>query len=158
MDLLLLLLDHRRFAIEAPAVQAVSRAVAVLALPKAPAAIEGIVDFRGTLAPLIDLRARFGYPPSALHPAQHLVFARAATRLVAFRADEVLGLSTVSDTEIEPMERLAAGSRYVSGVARLPNGLVLIHDLDEFLSHSESIQLEESLARLDLAQQPGMER
>lgn len=151
MNVLLFSLDRRQFAIPASAAHAVTRAAAITPLPGAPAAVEGIVDVRGTFAPVYDLRQRFGIAPLPVDPAQHLVIADTATRRVAFRVDQVLGLSALSETEIQPIGHVLAGVQLVTGVAKLPRGIVLIHDLDCFLDHDDLILLNETMGAFESA-------
>lgn len=135
----------RRYALPAGIVQEVVRAVAFSPLPKSPPIIEGVVNYRGTLVPVLGTRQRFGLAPLPLAPDQHLLVAVLGSRRVALRVDRALDVITVDDNLIEPADRIAPGTEYVAGLAKLPDGLVVIHDLERFLSLPESHQLEAAL-------------
>ena len=47
--------------------------MAVSPLPRAPEIVEGVINIRGTVLPVIDIRPRFGFPASPLHPDQHFI-------------------------------------------------------------------------------------
>lgn len=152
VSLVLFALHGKRFAVRGRGVREVVRSVAVAALPDAPAVVEGVVNYRGRIVPVLDVRSRFGLPGRILDPNQHFIVAEAGPRLVALRVDQALDLLEVSDDDIETATRVAPGSRHTEGVARLPDGLVVIHDLERFLSLDEGVLLDTSLRRADPAQ------
>jgi purine-binding chemotaxis protein CheW len=61
--------------------------------------------------------------------------------------DRALELVSIDPAEVTPAHLLARRVQYLSGVARLPDGLLLIHDLNTFLSHAEAEKLDEASAR-----------
>lgn len=122
-------------------VREILRAVAVTRLPHAPAVVEGIVDVRGEIVPVLDIRERFGLPRSDIHPEEHFILARAGGRPVLLRADRAL---EVRDVEVDPLTGFAEGE-HLAGVARLPDSLAVIYDLETFLSASDSVLLEAAL-------------
>src|SRR5215813_89561 len=85
-------LDEQRFGLPMADVREVVRVAAFARLPKAPEVIEGVLNFRGALVPVLDIRARFGLPPRSVRTSDHLVVARAAKRTVAIRVDRVSDL------------------------------------------------------------------
>lgn len=146
VELLVFELSGQRYGLSLSAVREVVRAVAITPLPGAPPVVEGAIDVRGRVVPVLDLRARFGLPPHALDPDQQLILARAGRRLVAVRADRVARLDSVPATAIEVATQVTPTLRHLAGVARLTDGLVLIHDLETFLSQAEAESLEDALA------------
>jgi purine-binding chemotaxis protein CheW len=138
----------QRFAVALGDVREIVRAVQLSRLPKAPAIVEGVFNLRGTLVPVLDIRARFGLQAKAIEPADSLVVARTDGRIVALRVDHVIDLLTLNEDEIEGVQQHAPGSDYVAGVAKLPDGLVLIHDLATFLSVAETASLDTSLGAM----------
>lgn len=151
VHLLTFVLDGDRYALDAATVQLVERAVAITPLPRAPQLVEGVIDVHGTLAPVFDLRRRFGLPARELSDDEHLIVASAGDRLVAFRVDEALDLVSVPDdlARVPALSDTAAGE----GVARLDDGAVAIYDLTTFLSASERASLD---AALDSARASGV--
>jgi len=121
------------------------RAVAITPLPNAPAVIEGIVNVRGRIVPVLDVRARFRLPAKPLDPSDHFIVAAAGPRGVILRVDRATQLALVDASAVQPPETLGAGAAYVAGVARLDDGMVLIHDLATFLSAAEADSLDAAL-------------
>lgn len=122
------------------------RAVAVVPLPKAPAIIEGVINVQGNVVPVFDIRTRFRLPAKSPQPSDHLVVARAGSRRVALRVDRVQDVIAVDGDNIEDPADSVPHSEYVSGIAKLPEGLLLIHDLMAFLSEAEGAALDAALA------------
>jgi len=144
--LLAFTLDGRPLALFASAVTEVARAVSVSLLPKAPPIVEGVINYRGSVVPVLDIRRRFGQPPKPVELEQHLIVARAGGRLVAIRVDRATDVIAVEAAAIESAAASAPGAEYLAGIARLPDGLLVIHDLDTFLALDEGAQLDAALA------------
>jgi len=138
------LFDYR-YAIPMADTREIFRVPGIVPLPKAPLCIEGVVNIRGAVIPVLDVRKRFRLPEKAPHPADHLIVAQAGLRLVALRVDRVLGIENVDPTQVEDAAAITPRMEYVAGVAKLPDGLVLIHDLRTFLAESEAWQLDRAL-------------
>jgi purine-binding chemotaxis protein CheW len=128
----------QRFGIRVEDIEEIVRAVRIARIPKAPPVIEGLIDFRGTVIPVLDIRSRFKLPPKSVEPGDHLVIARAKERVIGLRVDSAIDVLTLREHDIDDIGAVAPTSEYVAGVARLPDGLVLIHDLATFLSDAEA--------------------
>jgi purine-binding chemotaxis protein CheW len=150
VDILTFELDNRRHAFRADDVVQVVQMVEIAPLPGAPAVIEGIVNVRGTIVPVFDLRSRLGLPTRAIDAAQHLVILASGARSSAVRVDVAEDFVTIPDTDIAVSLADSgvseAGSRHVAGIAATPDGTTIIYDLAAFLSQSESLALDNALA------------
>ena len=138
-------LGGRRYGLPAADVRELVRAVAIVPLPGAPSVVEGVINVRGRVVPVLDVRARLRLPAKPVEPADHLVVARAGERLVALRVDRATDLVRLDAADVEEARGLVPGLEYVGWVARLPDDVLLIHDLGTFLSRAESARLEEAL-------------
>lgn len=144
-EILVFELDTQRYALCSSEVRELLRAVTVVPLPRAPAIVEGIINVRGDVVPVLDVRTRFGIRAKPAEHTDHLIVARAGSRLVALRTDRALGLTRVDAGAVASGQSIASGLEYLAGVACLPDGLVLIHDLSTFLSQAEAAALDEAL-------------
>jgi purine-binding chemotaxis protein CheW len=145
IHLLTFTVGGRTLALLASAVTEVVRAVAVTELPKAPPIVEGVINFRGRIVPVLDVRQRFGLTPRSLDPDQHFIIAQAGPRRVALRVDRAFDVIGVEARAIESSALVAPGAEYVAGIARLPDGLLVIHDLESFLALDEAAALDTAL-------------
>ena len=132
----------RRFAVPARDVQELVRAVAIVPLPGAPPIVEGVIDLRGTILAVLDVRARFALPSSPLDPTHQLLVLVDGARRVVFRIDRALGLECPTDESIASAAHVSVGSRLVAGVVALAGGLALIHDVRTFLDEGERFSLD----------------
>ncbi len=141
--LVLFVLDDAEFGLNASAVQEVVRAVAIAPVPTVTPLLEGVVNVRGQIVPVLDLRQRLDLPARALDSSQFLIIATAGTRRIALRVDHVLDLTTVAESDIDPATSVR-GSRFVEGIARLKDGLIVIQDPGAFLSLDEGARFDEA--------------
>ncbi|WP_199242886.1 chemotaxis protein CheW [Vitiosangium sp. GDMCC 1.1324] len=145
-EVLLFSLEGQRYALPVEDVRELVRAVRLTPLPRAPAVVEGLLDLRGELLPVLDMRRRFRLPARPLSSEDHLVVAQAGPRRVALRVDRAEGLLALEPSAIDRTPAELPGVGYVAGALKLPDGLVLLHDLRTFLSAAEALALEEALA------------
>jgi len=148
-QLLLFQVAGRRFALPLAAVREVVRAVAVSPLPGSPPIVEGIVDVHGMAAAVLDLGARLGTERGEVSPSDFMIVASAGERLVVLRVNEVAGIVELPADSIEAVGAVTSRAPEgfpISGVAHLPDGLALIHDVGSFLQAAEATELEEALA------------
>lgn len=139
-------LDQGRYGLPLERVERAVRMVEVTPLPKTPAIVRGIVNVQGRLVPVIDLRRRFGLPERSTRLGDHLLIARSATRTLAMMVDGVRGVAECDPLEVVASASIVPGTDYVQGIAKLADGMVLIHDLDSFLSLDEAQSLDKALA------------
>jgi len=133
-------LDRQRYALPLHAVDRVVRMVAITPLPKAPDIVTGVVNLQGRVIPVIDVRRRFSLPEKKIALTDQLVVAHTLRRPVALVADAVHDVIDSAQDLIET-ENILPGLDYVEGVVKLTDGLILIHDLDRFLSLEEESSL-----------------
>lgn len=147
LRLVVFVLDGQRYGLDLATTERVLAMVAVSPLPNTPAVVLGAINLHGEVVPVFDLRRRLGLPAASYGPAARLVVARTTRRTVAVAVDDVAGVTEVAADAVVPSHAVAPGTGHVSGIAPLPDGLLLVHDLDTFLSVDEERQLSGSLAR-----------
>lgn len=138
-------LDEQRYALHLSAVERVVRAVEVTPLPKAPDIVCGIVNVQGRVIPVFNVRKRFRLPERGIAITDQLIVVRARRQPVALAADAVSGVLEYSERLAVSAEDILPSAEYLEGVVKLEDGLVLIHDLDRFLSLDEETVLERAL-------------
>jgi purine-binding chemotaxis protein CheW len=139
-------LDDRRYGLPLASVERVVRIVEITSLPKAPDIVLGLINVQGRVIAVVDVRKRFRLPQREPALSDSLVIARTPARAVALMADSVAGVVECSESEAVPAQAIVPGMEYVVGVAKLDDGMVLIHDLARFLSLDEERRLDEAIA------------
>jgi purine-binding chemotaxis protein CheW len=146
IELIVFQLEEWRFALPLAVVQEIFHAVRVVPLPGAPAIVLGVVDVRGLVVRVLDVRQRFGLAHRPAQVDDHFVLAQAGARTVALCVDRALDLFSIDERELVLASRLAPGATLVKGVLHDADGLVVVQELDAFLSASEEVALGAALA------------
>jgi purine-binding chemotaxis protein CheW len=147
MQLVVFLVDARRYALALPVVDRIVRAVAVTPLPQAPPIVLGVIDVAGVVIPVLDVRQRLRLPQRPVQPDDQFAIVRAGRRRVALAIDAAQGVAVAPAHALVRSADITPGLEYLRGVVQLEDGLVLIHDLDRFLSLDEARTLDAALQR-----------
>lgn len=139
------ILDDYRYGLNLSNVHRILRVVEVTPLPKAPEFVLGVINVQGQVIPVFNIRKRFRLREREINLGDQLIIAQTSRRRVALLADAVSGVVERSEGEIIPADRILPGMEYVEGVAKLEDGMALIHDLDRFLSIEEDQALDDAL-------------
>jgi purine-binding chemotaxis protein CheW len=143
--LVIFTLDEHSYALHLPAVERALRMVEISPLPKAPEIVLGVINVQGRIVPVFNVRKRFRLPERETSPSDQLIVAQTSRRTVAMLADAVSGVVAYPEQQVIAAERILPGLEYVEGVAKLEGGMILIHDLDKFLSLEEETTLDNAL-------------
>ncbi len=136
-------IDRQRFAVSLSRVVRVLPAVEVTPVPGAPDFIMGIFDLRGEVVPVLDRQAR---PAASLRATDQFVVVQTALRTLALRVDDVVGVVERRDGDLVPMPEATAGLDPFRGAMHMEDGLVLIHDIEAFLTPQEAQAIDRALA------------
>jgi purine-binding chemotaxis protein CheW len=140
-------LDEHYYALNLSAVERTERMVEVTPLPQAPEIVVGVINVRGRIIPVLNIRKRFRLPERTAALTDQLLMARTARRTIAFTVDNVLGVVERKEQEIIEPASVLPGIEYVKGVVKFADGMIFIHDLEGFLSLEEEDALESTIGR-----------
>ena len=144
-QIMIFTLDGQRYGLPLSAVGRVVRMVDITLLPQAPDNVLGIINVQGRVIPVINLRRRFRLPEREPALTDQLVIAHTARRAVALAADTVTDVLEYTEQETIAARDILPHVEYVEGVVKLESGLILVHDLDRFLSLEEDAALDHAL-------------
>jgi purine-binding chemotaxis protein CheW len=151
IQLVVFRLDTFQYGLRLSSVIRVLRAVEVTPLPKAPRIVIGVINLAGRIIPVVNLRRRFGLPERDLQLTDQLIIATTSGgattdggRILALVVDDVEGVLDCAAGETLA-DAIVPGLEHLHGVARSEEGLILIHDLDTFLSLEEDKALSRAL-------------
>lgn len=119
-------------------------------VPKAPTFIEGVINLRGAVIPVVDLRRRFDLPIPANDRKTRIMICALSGRIVGLQVDEVVEVRRYSRQEIQPAPHFlqGRGAEYFLGVCRRDEDLVMVIDLLKILTSDEKIDLPQLRAEL----------
>jgi len=145
-QIVLFTLDEPRCALRLSAVERVVRAVEITPLPEAPEIVMGVINSQGQIIPVVDVRKRFRLPAREIGTDDRFIIARTSRRLVALMVDSVVGMRALSNQEVVDAEQSLPFAGYIQGAAKVEDNIVLIYDLDKFLSLDEERMLDTALS------------
>ena len=112
-------------------------------LPKAPSFVKGIINLRGEVIPVIDLREKLGLAHEAYSALTNVIIVEIGRKAVGVVVDDVRHVIRLAPGEVAPSPPFIGGlsGKYVSGVAKIGERLVVVLDMERILSASEMIAL-----------------
>ena len=139
-------LNHEEYGIEVDKVQTIERLSPITRVPKTPAFIKGVINLRGAVVPVIDLRGRFNLEETELNENSRIIVVAVNDIEVGFIVDSANDVIDIDTDQIDSPPEIVGGIRakYLHGIAKLGEGRLLIMlNLNEVLNKQEIIQLEE---------------
>jgi purine-binding chemotaxis protein CheW len=127
------------YGVEIARVHEIIRLQTITRVPRSPSFVEGVINLRGKVIPVVDLRRRFGLPTAEHTRASRIVVVELGDQVVGIIVDSVSEVLRVSSVSIEPPSPVVAGidSEYLHGIAKLTDRLVILLDLDRILARDE---------------------
>ena len=105
-------------------------------LPRQPEYVRGVLNLRGAIVPIIDLRCRFGQGRTEASPLHIVIIVQIAARQVGLLADRVLDIVSFEPSQVQPVPRIASGSRvnFLAGLVTIESGMIALIDLPNLLA------------------------
>lgn len=112
-------------------------------VPRAPAFVEGVLDVRGTLIPIVDLRKRFELPRVTYDDDTRIVLVDFQAERLGLVVDAVTEVLRAPETAVQPPPAYFKGlaAEFIRGIVRLEGRLVVLIDLERILSSQERMAL-----------------
>jgi purine-binding chemotaxis protein CheW len=119
-------------------VQEIIRLQQLTRVPNAPDAIDGVMNLRGKIIPVIALRKRFGLEPVSADKQTRIVVVEIQGTVLGFIVDSVSEVLRIPSDTVEPPPLLGKATQdYVSGVGKLDDRLLILLDVDRLMSGDE---------------------
>lgn len=126
------------FGLEILKVQEIIRMQDLTKVPNSPDFVEGVINLRGKVIPVIGLRKRFGMEDHSHDRQTRIVVVEVQGTVLGFVVDSVSEVLRIPSETVEPPPRLCKVDReYISGVGKLDNRLLILLDVDRLMSESE---------------------
>jgi purine-binding chemotaxis protein CheW len=144
-QIVVFIIDEQSYALSLNSVIKVIHAVEIRRLPRAPEVISGIINVRGHIIPVVDIRKRLGMLSREIDLNDRLIIADTGKREVAILADSVTGIIDVDPAQLDYSKKTAPFGEHIRGVVKTEDGLILIYDLAGFLSLDDEKNLDLAL-------------
>lgn len=128
-------IGEEEFGVDILAVQEIIRLMQITMVPRAPEFIEGVINLRGKVIPVINMRTRFSKEPHEPDSNTRIVVMELDQKIVGFLVDGVSEVLRIPANTVEGPPPVVAGigSEYIRGIGRLDNRLLILLDLDNLL-------------------------
>ena len=140
-------LGEEDFGVDILSVQEINRVTEITKIPSTPDFVKGVINLRGNVIPVIDLRSRLGMPEKEHDKQTRIIVADVDDRTVGLVVDAVSEVIRMDANLVEPPPEIIVGAddkgRYIKGVGKLEDKLLMLLDIDSMFSKKEQEQLSE---------------
>jgi len=138
-EVLVFVLGKEEYGVDILKVQEIRGYEKVTPIPAAPAYLKGVVNLRGIIVPVIDLRIKFGLADPKYDSFTVVIILRLATRVIGMVVDGVSDVVALGASEVKPAPQLGSlvDSSFLAGLATQGDRMVLLLDIERFLSSAE---------------------
>ena len=132
-------IGEEEFGIDILKVQEIIRTMAITKVPNSPPHVEGVINLRGKVIPVIDLRSRFNMAYRAHDSHTRIIVLQIHGMIVGFVVDGVSEVLRIQSNTVEPPPPVVSGieSEYIKGVGKLDDRLLILLDLDKLIPVEE---------------------
>jgi len=129
-------IDDDQYGVDIMAVREIKEWSNVTALPRQPDYVRGVLNLRGVMVPIIDLRCRFGQGLTEATPMHIVIIVQIGERQVGLLADRVLDIISFEVGKVQPVPRVAQSGRinFLSGLVTIDGTMIALIDLEHLLA------------------------
>ncbi len=144
LQLVVFRLAREEYGLPITKVQEINRLVPITKLPQTPAFMEGIINLRGRIIPVIDLRKRFQLEISSYNDDSRIIIVEVDGQTVGIIVDSVTEVVRLAAVSVEPPPpTFILDARYIQGVGKLDDRLLILLEIDRILTSQETITLKQ---------------
>lgn len=147
--IIVFLVNEQRFGIRLSEINKIIRAVEITMVPNGPGYLCGIIDMHGDIVPVINMHVRIGLTDRPTRVEDRFIIANANNKVLALRVDEVTGIIENAENQYLNAEAFSSDLE-IHGVIKSDDGLILIYNLETFLSSEDFDFLEEITKKQDI--------
>ena len=146
-------LDDEEYGIEIMKVQEIIRFVQLTRVPHSSEFVEGVLNLRGRVIPVVDLRKRFGLTEHERDRSTRIVVVEVSGRTIGMIVDGVSEVIHIEASEIEPTPPLCSkvDAEFIHGMGKVDDRLMILLDIDRILTSDEQAVVSELVADMDEA-------
>ncbi|MFA6541646.1 MAG: chemotaxis protein CheW [Bacteroidota bacterium] len=136
-------IGEEEFGVDILKVQEINRMVDVTRVPNTPEYVDGVINLRGKVIPIIDLRRRFGMERKEKDKNTRIVVVELSGKVLGFVVDAVSEVLRIQKSVTEPPPPIIAGikAEYITAIGKLENRLLILLDLERVLTTAEHEEL-----------------
>lgn len=134
------MLGHEEYGLEILKVREIMGIVDITAMPQLPHYIKGVINLRGTVIPIVDLRLKFGFEETTYTKETCIIVVNLNSRLTGIVVDAVSEVLDISEKEIDPPPSFGATVRtdFIIGMGKVKGKVKILLDIDQVLESETS--------------------
>ncbi len=138
LQLVTFTLEKQEYAVNILNVQEINRITEITRVPNAPAFVEGVINLRGKVIPVINLRKKFGLHGKDSDDASRVIIMDIQGVTYGLVVDSVSEVLRIPSDVVEPPPPMASstGSIFIKGIAKLENRLIILIDIDRLMGET----------------------
>jgi|DewCreStandDraft_4_1066084.scaffolds.fasta_scaffold06077_3 purine-binding chemotaxis protein CheW len=138
-------LKDEEFAFDIMKVVEIIKLKEITNVPTAPDFIEGVINLRGKIIPIIDLRKRFNVEIEERDKKYRIIILELGKQNIGIVVDEVTKVITVSDDQLLPVPQTVnqAGGKYIESIIKIEDRIIVLLDIEKIFSETEKIELKD---------------
>lgn len=143
IQLVIFKLGEEEYGVDILNVQEIIKMVEFTKLPNLPNFVEGVINLRGKIIPVIDLKKRFSLPQKDYNDDNRIVVIDVNNTTVGMVVDAVSEVLRISNNTIEPTPAIISSidTEYLKGVGKLEDRLLILLDIEKIFSNSQKEEL-----------------
>lgn len=137
-------LGEEEYGIEILKVQEIRGYEAVTAIANAPAFVKGVINLRGIIVPIVDMRIKFGLKKVEYNQFTVVIILNVAQRVVGVVVDSVSDVVTLSSAQVRPAPDLGTtlNTAYITGLGTIDNRMIILVDIEKLMSSEDMALIE----------------
>ncbi len=145
LQLVTFTLEDEEFAVDILKVQEINRMKEITRIPNSPGYIEGVINLRGKVIPVINLRKRFNLPVKEYNEQSRIMIMEVCSIIIGLIVDSVSEVLRIPDDLVKPAPSIATtvSSEFIKGIAEVNNRLIILLEMDKLLAENEQKALTE---------------
>lgn len=145
MKVIVFQLMEKEYAIEVDVVESIEKLISITKVPRTPSYVYGVINLRGLVTPIVDLRERFGLEVKALDDTSRIIIVSMEDFEVGLIVDDANDVFDIPMSSIEPQPEVVGTieSEFIAGVAKVDNRLLVLLNLEKVLEPLKRVTSDE---------------
>ncbi len=138
-------LGNEEYGVPITQVKEINRLTTTTKVPRSPVFVEGIINLRGQIIPIVDMKKRFELILTEYTGDARIIVIQVGQNTFGVEVDSVSEVLRINSSNIEPAPHIVCSidSKYITGVAKVGERLLILLDLDQLLNDEEKAQLQD---------------
>ena len=140
LQLVTFTLENEEYAVDILKVQEINRMAEIARVPHAPAYVEGVINLRGRVIPVVSLRKRFGFQDKGQDEQSRIMIMDIQGFTIGLVVDSVSEVLRIPANTVEPTPPVASeiNTEFIQGIAKLEDRLIILIDMDRLIEKEDS--------------------